>query len=140
MRRIYCIILIPLVIAGSEPADSLDVAKSPRKAILYSTLPGGGQIYNGKYLKAAIIFGAEVYVVSQFVLNRSYYHDWEEGKYELPKYRYRQLRNKYAWWIGFIYIYGLLDALVDSHLSSWNPVEFEGLDDEKEIEEQTEGN
>ncbi len=128
------------MISGVEPFDSLDVAKSPRKAVLYSSIPGGGQIYNGKYLKAVIIFGAEVYVASQFILNRSYYHGWEEDKYDLPKYRYRQLRNKYAWWIGFVYIYGLLDALVDSHLSSFDPTEFDGLDNETEGEEQTEGN
>lgn len=128
------------MIGGSEPADSLEVAKSPRKAVLYSSIPGGGQIYNGKYLKAAIIFSSEVYVVSQFMLNRSYYHDWEEGKYSLPRYRYRQLRNKYAWWIGFVYIYGLLDALVDSHLSSFDPTEFDEMNSETEVEEQTERN
>ena len=45
------------------------------------------------------------------------------------KTRYLQKRNKYAWWVIFLYFYGMIDALVDAHLSPFNevmdePIEF----------------
>jgi len=86
---------------SSAQADSLAVERLPKKAVFYSIIPGGGQIYNGKYLKAVLVLGAENYNSTGLE-------------------SYRQDRNKYAWWMGFAYIYGLLDALVDSHLSAFD--------------------
>ena len=105
---------------GSQSADSSTVEKSPAKAILFSLFPGGGQIYNGKYLKAILIFSTEAYMVYQFQVNRSAYNKWNPETYPYPQHRYREKRNKYVWWIGFIYIYSMLDALVDSHLSGFD--------------------
>tara|TARA_B100000315_G_scaffold47101_1_gene41877 strand:+ start:1055 stop:1531 length:477 start_codon:yes stop_codon:yes gene_type:complete len=104
---------------SQEATDSTIVEKSPKKAVLHSLIPGGGQLYNGKYVKAVILFGAEVFVIYKFIENRDIYNKWTEDEYSLSHERYRQKRNKYAWWIGFVYIYGLLDALVDSHLSTF---------------------
>ena len=40
---------------------------------------------------------------------------------------YLEKRNKYVWWIGFIYIYGLIDAIVDAHLHPFEDVMAEEL-------------
>ena len=80
-----------------------------------------------------LIFAAEVYVVYQFHSNRTIYKQWDPEKtYPLPRHRYRDKRNKYAWWAGFVYVYNLLDALVDSHLST-----FDQIDPELQLEEES---
>jgi len=98
---------------SSAQADSLAVERLPKKAVFYSIIPGGGQIYNGKYLKAVLVLGAEIYSAYNFQVSRDNYNSTGLESY-------RQDRNKYAWWMGFAYIYGLLDALVDSHLSAFD--------------------
>ena len=44
------------------------------------------------------------------------------------KARYLKLRNKYGWWVGFVYIYGLHDAIVEAHLYPFNKVMNEDLE------------
>ena len=105
------IFLAPL--QSSAHADSLAVERVPKKAVIYSIIPGGGQIYNRQYLKAALVLGAEIYSAYNFQVSRDNYNSTGLESY-------RQDRNKYAWWMGFAYIYGLLDALVDSHLSAFD--------------------
>lgn len=105
--------------------------KSPARAVLFSLFPGGGQLYNGKYAKAILILGVEAYMIYKFQKNRTIYKKWDLDTYALPRHRYREKRNKYAWWAGFVYIYNLLDALVDSHLSTFDTGEFtEDISDE----------
>ncbi|MEE9166236.1 MAG: DUF5683 domain-containing protein [Candidatus Neomarinimicrobiota bacterium] len=121
--------LVPFLVSFStllstQSSDTTYAEKSPTRAVLYSLIPGGGQVYNGKYLKAILILSAELYVAYQFRENRVAYRDWTEDS-DLPKHRYREKRNKYAWWAGFIYVYNLVDALVDSHLSSFDTGEFQ---------------
>lgn len=116
------------VTAGQEP-DSSAVEKSPTRAVLYSIfLPGAGQVYNGKYVKAVVILAAQAYMAYQFNRNLKIYKRWDPEKYDLPRHRYLEKRNKFAWWTAFIYIYNILDALVDSHLSAFQEDEFEGVE------------
>lgn len=73
-------------------------------------LPGAGQVYNGKYLKAVLVFVAQATMAYQFHRNLRIYNQWDPDRYELPRNRYRDKRNKYAWWTAFVYIYNILDA------------------------------
>ena len=82
-------------------------------------IPGGGQVYNGKYLKGAVIFGLESLALYSFYDNNQKYNNWNETD-PLRQQRYLEKRNKYAWWAVFIYIYGLLDAMVDAHLMTFD--------------------
>ena len=116
---IFTVICAIAPLQSQETTDSTTVEKSPKKAVLHSLIPGGGQLYNGKYGKAVILFAAEVFGIYKFIENRNIYNNYDENDYPLSQERYRQKRNKYAWWIGFVYIYSLLDALVDSHLSTF---------------------
>lgn len=119
--------LIPIMLAllTSLPAqDSAAVAmKSPRQAVIYSLFPGGGQLYNGKELKAALMLGAQLWMLYQFQVNRLAYNNWENGSYPLAREAYRDDRNKFAWYSAFVYIYNLADALVDSHLADFDAAE-----------------
>ncbi|MCH8012978.1 MAG: hypothetical protein IIA61_13710 [Candidatus Marinimicrobia bacterium] len=100
------------------------VEKLPSKAVLYSLIPGGGQVYNGKYLKAILIMSAGVYSAYNFILNRNLYLNTDTT---VNRSRYRERRNKFAWWVGFVYIYGLIDAMVDSHLAAFENDDFDEL-------------
>ena len=101
--------------------DSTSMArKTPKKAVVYSIIPGGGQLYNGKKIKGALMFGTQFWMLYQFQKNRSAYNLWDDGSYMKPKEYYRDNRNKYAGYSTFVYIYNLADALVDSHLSDFD--------------------
>jgi len=110
-----------LLTASASAQDSTSVViKSPRRALTYSLISGGGQLYNGKKIKAALIFGTQLWMLYQFQDNRSAYNSWEDGSYAESREYYRDNRNKYAWYSAFVYIYNLADALVDSHLSDFD--------------------
>ena len=111
--RFIALIIFLVPLQSSAQSDSSAVERLPKKAVFYSIIPGGGQIYNGKYLKAVLVLGAEIYSAYNFQVSRDNYNSTGLESY-------RQDRNKYAWWMGFAYIYGLLDALVDSHLSAFD--------------------
>ena len=67
----------------------------------------------------------EVYSILNWYTNSVLYNNYDEqnnSKYPLPKYRYLEKRNKYVWWIGFVYIYGLIDAIVDAHLQPFDNI------------------
>jgi len=115
---IHKILLMFLIIISFSIGQELDstIVKTPKKAALWSILPGGGQIYNGKYLKAGIIITLESLAIGQSV---------ENGKnYEINNSNdtYLQNRNKFAWWAFFVHIYGMLDAVVDSHMKPFGKI------------------
>lgn len=126
MKPVTIFLLFLLIAPLFASQDSTFVEKSPKKAVMYSIIPGGGQFYNGKWIKGALIILAESYACYQYVNYRNLYNNNPDNN------RYLEKRNKYAWWVGLIYIYNLLDALVDSHLSSFE----ENIDEfDKPIEE-----
>ena len=117
-RLAFYIMLMTVFLSAKD--STATVPKSPKKAVVYSIIPGGGQFYNGKKIKAALMFGAQFWMVYQFQTNRSAYNLWDDGSYMKPREYYRENRNKYAWYSTFVYIYNLADALVDSHLSDFD--------------------
>jgi len=127
MKKIIVIILLTGV-CFTQTADSLSV-KIPKKAALYGTLfPGGGQLYNENWLKAALILTLEGAAIYQWSVNGDIYKNYESGNYPLSKHRYLEKRNKYAWWVVILYVYGLVDAVVEAHLSPFNDVMNENLE------------
>ena len=88
------------------------------------------RLYNGKIFKAGLILVGEVLAIVNWHNNSQLYSSYDNAnndEYPLPKYRYLEKRNKYVWWIGFIYIYGLIDAIVDAHLHPFEDVMAEEL-------------
>ncbi len=131
IRILFVICLVSSFLLGEAHPDTSDLIKSPKNAALSSIIPGGGQLYNGKKFKAGLILTGEVLAIVNWHNNSQLYNSYNADNdvdYPLPKYRYLEKRNKYVWWIGFIYIYGLIDAIVDAHLHPFEDVMAEELD------------
>ena len=91
-------------------------------------------MYNGKLLKGSILMGLESLAIYSFLENSNIYKDYDNGDHPFSKGRYLEKRNKYAWWVIFLYFYSMIDALVDAHLSPFDDVmstEIEDLSGEK---------
>jgi len=130
LRILFVICLGSSFLLGETHPDTSDSIKSPKNAALSSIIPGGGQLYNGKKFKAGMILAGEVLVIVNWYNNSQLYSSYNADNdvdYPLPKHRYLEKRNKYVWWIGFIYIYGLIDAIVDAHLHPFEDVMAEEL-------------
>ena len=101
---ILVILLSSILYSQDTEIDSSKV-KNPSFAWKIAFIPGMGQLYNGNYFKFVGLVGAEIYAVSKFNHLRS--------KGNITK------RNTYGWWVVGLYFYGILDAYVDAHLSSF---------------------
>lgn len=70
---------------------------NPKKAMLWAILPGGGQIYNRKYWKVPIVWGA--------MMTCFYAIDWNQRHYDEYHAAYRDLRSadpsKNTAWLDF---------------------------------------
>ena len=125
IRNVFLIIFIIIIsFSFGQEIDSTNI-KTPKKAALWSILPGGGQIYNGKYLKAGIIITLESLAIWQSIENGQNY------KIDKSNDAFLTDRNKFAWWAFFVHVYGILDAIVDRHLEPFDPI----MESELSIEE-----
>ena len=79
-----------------------------------------GQAYNGKWVKSALVIGLEASVFISWQDNLEKHRDYYNNDYPLNRHRYLEKRNKFAWWMGIIYIYAMIDAIVDAHLHSFD--------------------
>ena len=131
MRLRFSLILILMTGLAFGQEKEEERSKNPKVAFYYSLIPGLGQIYNGKWIKSAMIVGLEIAAYVVWTENRDIYNDFEYKDYPLRKRRYLEKRNKYAWWIGFIYVYGMIDAVVDAHLYQFENLMESQLESEK---------
>ena len=116
-RYLVCMLFLGVIVANETSQLN---KKDPKTAFLFSLVPGMGQAYNGKWIKSAMVIGLEVSSFIYWQDNISKYNDYEQNNYPLSRHRYLEKRNKYAWWIGIIYVYAMIDAVVDAHLHSFN--------------------
>ena len=106
--KLYSFILVLLlssILYSQDTEIDSSKVKNPSFAWKIAFIPGMGQLYNGNYFKFVGLVGAEIYAVSKFNHLRS--------KGNITK------RNTYRWWFVGLYFYGILDAYVDAHLSSF---------------------
>tara|TARA_B100000809_G_scaffold13675_1_gene12449 strand:+ start:760 stop:1224 length:465 start_codon:yes stop_codon:yes gene_type:complete len=131
IRILFVICFSFSLLQGEAHPDTSTSIKSPKKAASSALVfPGGGQLYNGKIIKAGLILAGEVIAIINWHKNSQLYSSYDannNAEYPLPKHRYLEKRNKSVWWIGFIYIYGLIDAIVDAHLHPFEDVMAEEL-------------
>ena len=141
-KKIFLFIFCFSLISFANAQDLTKPIKSPRKAaILSSTLPGLGQIYNKKYWKVPIIYAGlltSAYYINENNIQYKQYknaylrrldnnpnNDDFVGKYSsgdllILKDFYR--RNREISILCFVgtYIINILDASIDSHLFDYD--------------------
>ena len=118
---------------GLAPADSIKSAvfkgKSPLGALWRSVaFPGWGQLYNKKYFKAGLAFGAEVTFLTLMAIewkrtddqkrifdSLPLNHPDKQYEYNLYKY-YRDQRSLYLWSSLATIFISMFDAYVDAQL------------------------
>ena len=125
-QKRFLIFAIILPLFGQE-VDSLS-RKTPQEAMKRALMfPGGGQFYNGETIKGALLVVITIGSAYFYADNANNYDNYS-GTDSAIKQDYLEQRNKYGWWIGFVYIYGLLDAIVEAHLHPFKEVMNEDLE------------
>ncbi len=127
----------------NSPAEGGN-SHSPTGALLRSmAVPGWGQLYNGKYVKAAIIGIGEsllIYQTAYYWRRSDKYQDLylneDDPELRLSKFqqfdRYRDLRNQHIWFLGITVFYSMFDAYVDAHLKNIDVDLSPGFDDQSD--------
>jgi len=116
---ICAVLVIATGLFAAEPTPSSKAykGKSPTGALLRSmVIPGWGQLYNGKPLKAVIYAGAQLsFIYAAHVQNDRYHH---YRALEMDDYAdfYQNDRNRQLWWLFGITLLSMGDAFVDAHL------------------------
>lgn len=114
-----CTAFLPVCnLSAQVKNDSIAVSslgiKSPTGAVIRSTLvPGWGQMYNGKWLKALIVVGTEAGLAGNAMLMNSRMLNSNTPD-EREFYQYH--RGTFVWWFVGIYLLNILDAYVDAQL------------------------
>ncbi len=123
MRKIFLIIFLTFILI-SLTAEEKVITKQPLKAAILSCfIPGGGQLYNGKYLKTGFVFALE----GSFIGLAAYHHLEAEKYYDRYKVseldsdyneyvKYYERRQSDFFWVGTIIFLSAIDAYVDAHL------------------------
>ena len=123
----FSIVIFSLIVGQDQEVDSLS-QKSPKIAALRSFMfPGGGQFYNDQPIKGSILSSAGI-ASTYLYLDFSNKYRRSSNLDSSIKKDYLYKRNRYGWWVIIVYIYGLLDAVVEAHLHPFNKVMNEDLE------------
>ena len=106
--RYWVILLLTLSISIAQDEGYIDSTKirNPKISWKVGFVPGLGQLYNGKYLKALGFVSSEYIAINRF-------NKFNKDNNSIG------LRNTYAWWIIGLYIWNILDTYVDAQLSTF---------------------
>ena len=124
---VLLLLFTSFIFSQYNDVDTLQ-SKSPQTAAIRSfVFPGGGQYYNGQPIKGAVL---STFGVASAVLYMDFSEKYKnsEGVSQSDKKNFLHQRNRYGWWIIIVYIYGLLDAVVEAHLHPFNEVMNEDLE------------
>ena len=130
-KCLFSFLLLNVILTAQVTKSDSTLIKNPKTAFYLSAVPGGGQLYNGKILKGSLMFALESFAIYSWLENARIYRDYDNVDKSLPKNRYLEKRNKYAWWVIFIYFYSMIDAMVDAHLSPFDQVMNTAIEDTK---------
>lgn len=119
---------LPLLQPQKKDIVEFKLTKSPMLALGFSAaLPGAGQIYTENYWKVPIIWGVGGYWVYQWIhlnnnykeFRQKYVEDSNEQNLRLRNF-YHDERDKFAWFLGALYIVNLIDAYAGAHLYNFD--------------------
>lgn len=109
---------------GRRPVTSMGTA-----ALASALVPGLGQIYNTHYSKAALLYCGVIGAVASYQSHQGMVEFWQgenaravadstsTDQIQQQLVFFRKRRNQYVWGLGLIYVYQILDAVVDARLS-----------------------
>lgn len=105
----------------TRPASAVLHKKSPSGAALRSlVIPGWGQYYNGKKIKAALAFAGEAGLLGTALYWNSKAADAKRDNLTNRKLQYEDWRNGCYWGLAALIVYSMLDAYVDAQLSDFD--------------------
>ena len=130
-KCLFLLFFLNVILSAQVTRADSTLIKNPKTAFYLSVVPGGGQLYNGKILKGSLVFALESFAMYSWLENAKIYRDYDSINKPLSKNRYLEKRNKYAWWVIFIYFYSMIDAMVDAHLSPFDQIMNTAIEDTK---------
>ena len=130
-KCLFLLFFLNVILTAQVTRTDSTLIKNPKTAFYLSAVPGGGQLYNGKILKGSLVFALESFAMYSWLENAKIYRDYDSTNKPLSKNRYLEKRNKYAWWVIFIYFYSMIDAMVDAHLSPFDQIMNTAIEDTK---------
>ena len=143
-RIIRLLIIICFFISFLFPQKKMDFRseseqlKDPKTAMKRSLVfPGAGQIYNDQNIKGYALIAGEILALWSFNENREKYSNYEESDKYSRNYYLRE-RNRFAWIAVGLYLYGILDAVVEAHLDDFDRIvkENDPMKEEEDSNEQ----
>jgi len=128
----------PYPIDEQKPKSEVNI-HSPHKATMYSALiPGLGQVYNKKYWKLPIIYGATGMLIYAFDFNNDEYNAFKTAYAQMDagqitsfrgytdkeiilriKDNYERNRSLNVISLAAVYLLNIVDATVDAHLFNY---------------------
>ena len=121
-----------LIVAATATSDTMvRQGKSTTTAMLSSmVIPGAGQIYNGSYWKAPVIWGVGFYFWTVYNNQDKLYRQSKalytasitatvpagDGREKDNRDFYRHQRDTFGWYLAITYLVNVLDAYVDASL------------------------
>lgn len=113
-----------------EHRSMLHERRSPTGALLRSlAVPGWGQFYNRKYIKALVVAVGETYCIVQAVrywdlADQAWSRYTSDDSYNYLYYGdydfYQDRRNLFLWLSGLAIFLSIVDAYVDAHLAGFD--------------------
>ncbi len=132
--------MLSLLAAPGYAQDSTAVdstqSVSPRKALYLSFVPGGGQLYNKRPLKALLFAGVFAYYSYEFVLAED---DLNQDPTDSDLHR---KRNDKVWMLGLTWTLNIIDAYVDAQFWDFDKydIDDEALPDPEFVKPKETGN
>ena len=130
-KCLFLFFSLNVILTAQVTKTDSTLIKNPKTAFYLSAVPGVGQLYNGKLLKGSLVLALESFAIYSWLENAKIYRDYDSINKPLSKNRYLEKRNKYAWWVIFIYFYSMIDAMVDAHLSPFDQIMNTAIEDTK---------
>ena len=120
LKIIFFTLLVGLNFTISQEIKSENITQiidedplRPSKAAFYSAvIPGLGQIFNKRYWKVPLVYGA--------IGASIYAYDFNEKNYKRYRNAYKRNRDRSMLFIVGFYFLNILDANIDAHLKQYN--------------------
>jgi len=116
---LLCLALVHPGYSQDTTAVDSSGAVKPGKAMLYSFIPGGGQLYNKRPLKALLFAGVFTYYSYELVLAQDSFNG-DPTSSDLHR-----KRNDKIWMMGLTWTLNIIDAYIDAQFWDFDKYELD---------------